>query len=147
MALPYGISGVTNPIENHRCSMILPHCSILRTQYKLSQRTFHAHRTTESEISQTRQPQLFVHCLLKKYLVFQFIVLYGCRFVKTILCLTATMATMPLLPTESHVSSLKNIQHILRPTPSCMSSIFNFREEASTDILSTILCFLLPLLL
>ena len=25
MTLPYSISGVTNPIENHSCSMILPH--------------------------------------------------------------------------------------------------------------------------
>ena len=28
MTLPYSISGVTNPLENHSCSMILPHCSI-----------------------------------------------------------------------------------------------------------------------
>ena len=28
MTLPYGKSGATNPIENHSCSMILPHCSI-----------------------------------------------------------------------------------------------------------------------
>ena len=36
MTLLYGISGVTNSIENHSYSMILPHCSI---RYKLSQRT------------------------------------------------------------------------------------------------------------
>ena len=28
MTLPYSIIGVTNPLENHSCSMILPHCSI-----------------------------------------------------------------------------------------------------------------------
>ena len=28
MTLPYGVSGVTNPLENYSCSMILPHCSI-----------------------------------------------------------------------------------------------------------------------
>ena len=28
MTLPYSISGVTNPLENHRGSMILPYCSI-----------------------------------------------------------------------------------------------------------------------
>ena len=28
MTLPYSISGVTNPLENHSCSMILPYCSI-----------------------------------------------------------------------------------------------------------------------
>ena len=28
MTLEYGISGETNPLENHSCSMILPHCSI-----------------------------------------------------------------------------------------------------------------------
>ena len=28
MTLQYGISGVINPLENHSCSMILPHCSI-----------------------------------------------------------------------------------------------------------------------
>ena len=28
MTLPYSISGVTNPLENHSCSMILSYCSI-----------------------------------------------------------------------------------------------------------------------
>ena len=28
MTLPYGISEVTDPLENHSCSMILPHCLI-----------------------------------------------------------------------------------------------------------------------
>ena len=28
MILRYSISGVTNPLENHSCSMILPYCSI-----------------------------------------------------------------------------------------------------------------------
>ena len=62
---------------------------------------FLAHRITDSETSQTRQPQLFLMFIDVSFLVFQFIMLYGCRFVKSILCLTATMATMPLLPTES----------------------------------------------
>ena len=33
MTLPYGINGVTNPLENYSCFMILPHCSILRISY------------------------------------------------------------------------------------------------------------------
>ena len=28
MTLPYSITGVTNPLENHSCSMIFPHRSI-----------------------------------------------------------------------------------------------------------------------
>ena len=108
---------------------------------------FHAHRITDSKTSQPRQPQLFVYCL-PKCSVFPFIILHGYRFVKSILSLTSTMATMPLLPTESNVSCLKNTQHILRPTtPSCTFSIFNFRGKASTDTLLTLSCFILLLLL
>ena len=28
ISIPYSISGVTNPLENHSCSMILPSCLI-----------------------------------------------------------------------------------------------------------------------
>ena len=38
MTLQYGKSGVTNPLENHSCSMILPHCSIPSISYHNEQK-------------------------------------------------------------------------------------------------------------
>ena len=95
-----------------------------------------------SKTSQTRQPQLFVYCQPRAvfFVVFQFITRMPFYKERSILCLTATMATMPLLPTESYTSlASKTLSIFCAQRPLVRPVFLTLGRVASTDTLFTLL--------